>query len=230
MPVVPIITLVITVLGITYCALAPFKAVGQTEAIALVFLILLRGNLYKPTETRMGDVIENLIQGLYMTTLFALFKLANAQGIADLVMPIFAGICFAFGSVIFALTRNKPLGGWKYLANVPSLIAVMGALVAYWLLWDKVPLHIAMIWSLLAAIFFTMPESTFALEPVQAPSRSSFAVAELSNRISFAIGLSFLMAGAEQDYVFPLVGVTLLMLFISAYRIWRWQPGVGQPA
>lgn len=230
MPVFPIVALAFTFAGIAYCAVAPFTGIGQTEAIALVLLMLLRGQLWKPAETRTCDVIEALVQGLFVTTLFALFKLANAQGLADLYLPIAVGAGVTAGMLAFALTRDKPLGRWKDLSDVPSVIVAMVAIVAYWHVSQEAPLHMAVVWGLLTAIFFTTPNTAYLYEPIQAQSRGRFAIAELTNRMIFAIGLSFLIAGAEQDYAISLTGASIGLLLVSAYRIWRWQPEVGQSA
>lgn len=228
MPMFPIIALVFTLLGIAFCAFAPLSGIGQTEAVALTLFTLLYSQIWKPAETRMGDVIEALVQGLYLTTFFVLLKLASAQGIADLFLPFLGGASFTLGSVFFALTRPKPYGSLKDLSTVLGVVAAMVAFGAFWHVWTDAPLHIAVTWSLLAAVFISMPRSAMRFDSIRAQSRGRFAVAEVTNRMIFAIGLSFLTAGTDQAYQVSLATLSIMMLVFSAFRIWGWQPEFGQ--
>lgn len=195
----------------------------MNEAICLAALANLRVVHWRVPRTRMDYVGEALWQALFVLLFICFLRLPEIEQLSDLTLP-FGVAAGGFAMMLFyGLSRNLPMGERSRLRNA-VLIVLAGATAAlfahFWA--DRSP-PLAAISGLLFALFLSTPTVTHLHEPVATRSRAEFAAAAVTNRLLFGLSLSLVLFGTKPDFWMYLATIVLLMLAISAIRIWRWQ-------
>jgi len=221
------VILVGVLVAIAHLAASPSPGLGQDAALAVVMLAVLRAGATGLPDSRIERIREAQWLGLYLTTALCLFWLAEIDKVAGLGLPLALGVSGTGLFLALALLTRPPAGNRSDPGAVASVAAASVAASVVWYCWSEPPLHLAVVNSLLVAVFLTMPGASLQYLPLAAGSRGGFAIYDLSHRLIFAICLALLIGGLEVEFSRSLVLMTVLMLLVSACRIWRWQPATA---